>query len=103
VWNNYGVENGHSPVVSAVQLQTELMPAQKYRFAIERDETGYTLEIEGNFRFVGKRPTATIVPFSRTIIRSGIITRQAKSMMDLTTTRGPMKAPLASWKWLILA
>jgi hypothetical protein len=52
---NYGVENGHSPVVSAVQLQTELMPAQKYRFAIERDETGYTMEIEGNFRFVGEK------------------------------------------------
>jgi hypothetical protein len=52
---NYGVEKGHSPVVSAVQLQPELMPAQKYRFAIERDETGYTLEIQGDFRFVGKK------------------------------------------------
>ena len=52
---NYGVENGHSAVVSAVQLQPELMPAQKYRFAIERDETGYTLEIQGDFRFVGKK------------------------------------------------
>jgi hypothetical protein len=52
---NYGVQNGHSPVVSAVQLQPELMPAQKYRFAIERDETGYTLEIKGNFRFVGEQ------------------------------------------------
>jgi hypothetical protein len=52
---NYGVENSHSAVVSAVQLQPELMPAQKYRFAIERDETGYTLEIQGDFCFVGKK------------------------------------------------
>jgi hypothetical protein len=52
---NYGSENGHSPVVSAVQLQPDLMPAHKYRFAIERDETGYTLEIQGYFRFVGTR------------------------------------------------
>jgi hypothetical protein len=52
---NYGNENGHSPVVSAVQLQPDLMPAQKYRFAVERDETGYTLEIQGDFRFVGTK------------------------------------------------
>ncbi len=51
---HFSGDKGHSPVVSAVQLQPELMPEQRYRFAIERDATGYTLEVEGNFRFVGE-------------------------------------------------
>ena len=50
----YGGENGRAPVVSAVQLQPELMPNERYRFAVERDEGGYTLEISGNFKFSGK-------------------------------------------------
>lgn len=51
----FGSEGGRAPVVSAVELQPELMPAQKYRFAIERDDSGYTLEIQGDFRFVGQK------------------------------------------------
>jgi hypothetical protein len=52
---SYGNEGDAPPVVSAAQLQPELMPAKKYRFAIERDQTGYTLEIQGDFRFVGEK------------------------------------------------
>ncbi|WP_147268732.1 mucin-5B [Sphaerisporangium album] len=40
---------------SAVELQPELMPKQDYTFAIERTEAGYTLEVSGNFKNVGKQ------------------------------------------------
>lgn len=49
----YGGEAGRRSVIAAVQLVPELMPKQTYRFAIERDATGYTMEIRGHFRFVG--------------------------------------------------
>jgi hypothetical protein len=40
-------------IVSAAEIQPELMPKETYTFAIERDETGYTLEMSGNFRHAG--------------------------------------------------
>ncbi len=42
------------PVVSAADLRPELMPDEPYRFAIERDATGYTLETSGVFAHVGR-------------------------------------------------
>lgn len=51
----YGGENGRSSYVGAVQLVPELMPDQTYKFAVERDDTGYTLEMSGFFRFVGQK------------------------------------------------
>ena len=51
----YGGEGGRAPVVSAVQMLPELRPKRSYRFAVERDETGYTLEVRGQFRFVGEK------------------------------------------------
>ncbi|RTL82446.1 MAG: hypothetical protein EKK29_16180 [Hyphomicrobiales bacterium] len=50
----YGDARAAPPVVSAAQLTPEVLPGERYRFAIERDRTGYTLEIQGNFRFSGK-------------------------------------------------
>jgi hypothetical protein len=41
-------------LVSAAEIKPELMPEQTYQFAIERDETGYTMEMSGNFRFIGQ-------------------------------------------------
>ena len=38
---------------SAAELQPELMPYQYYTFAIERNNTGYTLEVSGDFARVG--------------------------------------------------
>lgn len=40
---------------SAGELQPELMPNEDYTFAIERDQTGYTLEAKGNFARVGEK------------------------------------------------
>ena len=52
---SYGRDSGHSSVVSAVQLVPELLPHKTYRFAVERDETGYVMEMSGFFRFVGEQ------------------------------------------------
>lgn len=40
-------------IVSVAEIQPELMPEQDYTFAIERDKTGYTMEISGNFLHSG--------------------------------------------------
>jgi len=40
---------------SAAELQPELMPYQYYTFAIERNTSGYTLEVKGNFARAGFR------------------------------------------------
>jgi len=50
----YENDSGRSTVVSAGQLLPELMPTKRYSFAIERDETGYTLEAKGHFRYIGE-------------------------------------------------
>jgi hypothetical protein len=42
-------------VVSAVEMKPELMPRQHYTFAAERTAAGYTIEISGNFKYVGKQ------------------------------------------------
>lgn len=52
------------PVLSsAAELQPELMPGESYRFAIERTETGYTLEASGNFARIGRRSIRLHRPF----------------------------------------
>lgn len=50
-----GGEAGRTSYVGAAQLVPELMPEQTYKFAIERDASGYTLELSGFFRFVGEK------------------------------------------------
>ncbi|SNR96636.1 hypothetical protein SAMN05216276_100224 [Streptosporangium subroseum] len=40
---------------SAVELQPELMPHKDYAFAIERTPAGYTMEVSGVFKNVGKQ------------------------------------------------
>ena len=42
------------PVVSAADLRPELLPDRPYRFAVERDASGYTLETSGVFAHVGR-------------------------------------------------
>jgi Collagen triple helix repeat (20 copies) len=42
-------------LASAAELQPELMPREDYTFAIERDATGYVMEVTGNFARAGRR------------------------------------------------
>ncbi|MDO8211227.1 hypothetical protein [Conexibacter sp. CPCC 206217] len=48
-----GVDRGS--LASAAELQPELMPREDYTFAIERDATGYVMEVTGNFARAGRR------------------------------------------------
>lgn len=55
-----GVNFGPSPGIvgtadEAQQIVPEEMPGNTYRFAVERDATGYTLEVSGCFRYGGCR------------------------------------------------
>jgi hypothetical protein len=58
---------------SAGEMQPELMPKEDYTFAIERDETGYTLEVSGNFRHVGEETYRFHRDFVDTDIDRGVI------------------------------
>lgn len=58
----YGDTKG-STIVSAVELQPELMPNETYTFAIERTATGYVQEMSGNFRHVGQQTYRYERPF----------------------------------------
>jgi hypothetical protein len=49
--------------IGTVEMLPELMPRQDYRFAVERTETGFTLEVSGNFRFVGQQTYRYHKPF----------------------------------------
>lgn len=40
-------------IVSIAEIQPELMPEEDYLFAIEKDKTGYTMEVTGNFLHAG--------------------------------------------------
>jgi hypothetical protein len=48
-----GTETNPGTIVSSAEIQPELMPNTSYKFAIERDDTGYTMEMSGNFRHAG--------------------------------------------------
>ena len=48
---------------TAAELQPELMPNNFYRFAIERNKTGYILEASGNFDRVGNKTLRFYRPF----------------------------------------
>lgn len=52
-----GLRDGSDPeaaIVSAVEIVPEMLPSRPYGFAIERDATGYTLEMSGPFRHLGQ-------------------------------------------------
>ena len=53
---------------SAAELQPERMPDEPYTFAIERNATGYTLEVSGNFARVGR----TTLRFHRPFVVNGV-------------------------------
>lgn len=53
-----GFRDGADPkatIVSAAEIRPEVMPNEPYHFAIERTGTGYTMEMSGNFKYVGKK------------------------------------------------
>lgn len=49
----YGKDKKYKGIVTSAELQPELLPQEKYTFAIERDEKGYTIEMEGPFLHSG--------------------------------------------------
>jgi hypothetical protein len=51
----YTNQNPNTSLVELAELQPELMPRQSYTFAIERTNTGYTLQVSGDFRYSGYR------------------------------------------------
>lgn len=55
-------------IVSQVDLKPELLPSQPYKFAIERVNGGYTLEMSGNFRHIGQ---ATL-RYHRAFVQDGL-------------------------------
>ncbi|MEZ2190517.1 hypothetical protein [Corynebacterium sp. CCM 9204] len=61
-----GIRDGsekNATIVSAVELQPELMPNETYTFAIERTATGYVQEMTGNFKNVGHQTYRYERPF----------------------------------------
>ncbi|GLW63468.1 hypothetical protein Arub01_17120 [Actinomadura rubrobrunea] len=50
----YGPGNRFYGHLTSVELQPELLPKAAYRFAVERDDSGYTLEMSGPFRHIGQ-------------------------------------------------
>lgn len=48
-------EESEYSIVSTAEIQPEIMPNETYKFAIERDESGYTMEMSGNFKYVGEK------------------------------------------------
>lgn len=61
-------EDSEYGIVSAAEIQPELMPRETYQFAIERDETGYVMEMTGNFLYLGQ---ATL-RYRRDFIQDGL-------------------------------
>jgi hypothetical protein len=64
----YSGRQSDPPIVSAAEIKPEVMPKESYQFAIERDKTGYTMEMSGNFRFIGQ---ATL-RYHRDFIQNGL-------------------------------
>ncbi len=49
-----GPDGRYRDLVSSVELRPEMLPRAAYRFAVERDASGYTIELSGPFRHVGQ-------------------------------------------------
>ena len=50
----WGSRGQFRDLLSAAELQTEQLPDKSYTFAIERDRTGYAIEMSGPFRYSGE-------------------------------------------------
>jgi hypothetical protein len=65
-----GLKDGADPtatIVAAAEVQPELMPNETYEFAIERDTTGYAVEMSGNFKYIGN----TTLRYHRDFVEDG--------------------------------
>ncbi|ENM5840920.1 hypothetical protein V4V60_001005 [Vibrio mimicus] len=49
----YGNDKKYKGIVTSAELQPELLPKESYTFAVERDEKGYIIEMEGPFLHSG--------------------------------------------------
>lgn len=58
-YNDFLIEteagSNEGDIISTAEIQPELMPDEDYTFAIEKDKTGYTMEMSGNFLYAGNR------------------------------------------------
>ncbi|MEU5876325.1 hypothetical protein [Spirillospora sp. NPDC047279] len=50
----WGPDGQYNDILTSAELQPELLPKAKYTFAVERDTSGYTIEMSGPFRHVGQ-------------------------------------------------
>ncbi|MEV5824229.1 hypothetical protein AB0L25_01485 [Spirillospora sp. NPDC052242] len=50
----FGADGAHDDLLTGAELRPELLPEASYRFAVERDATGYTVEMSGPFRHIGQ-------------------------------------------------
>jgi hypothetical protein len=50
----FGPNGEYKDILSTAEIQPELMPNASYTFAVERDRTGYTIEMTGPFRHIGQ-------------------------------------------------
>jgi hypothetical protein len=64
----YTNKNPKTAIVELAEIQPQLMPKQSYTFAIERTATGYTLQVTGDFRYIGH----TTITEHRNFIQNGI-------------------------------
>jgi hypothetical protein len=50
----FGPDGQYRGILTSAELQPELLPQAEYTFAVERDATGYTVEMSGPFRYIGE-------------------------------------------------
>lgn len=48
-------QGNYKGILTSAELQPELLPQASYTFAVERDKTGYTIEMTGPFRYIGQK------------------------------------------------
>lgn len=64
----YTNQNPNTSLVELAELQPEAMPRHSYTFTIERTNTGYTLQVTGDFRYIGQ----TTITEHRNFIQDGV-------------------------------
>ncbi|MDI9903167.1 hypothetical protein QM716_25250 [Rhodococcus sp. IEGM 1409] len=50
----FGDKGQYKDILTTAEIQPELMPDASYTFAVERDKTGYTIEMSGPFSHIGQ-------------------------------------------------
>jgi hypothetical protein len=64
----YTNQNPNTSLVELAEIQPQAMPDHSYTFAIERTSTGYTLQVTGDFRYIGQ----TTITETRKFVQDGV-------------------------------